>query len=44
MALAPALSRGDMLCQRATAHTLAALFGGITVFKVPAFQRVVPIR
>lgn len=40
MALVPALSRGDMLCQRATAHTLAALFGGITVFKVPAFQRV----
>ncbi|WP_431470131.1 DUF262 domain-containing protein [Sphingosinithalassobacter sp. LHW66-3] len=40
MALAPVLSRGDMLCQRATAHTLAALFGGITVFKVPAFQRV----
>ena len=40
MALSPALSRGDMLCQRATAHTLAALFGGITVFKVPPFQRV----
>ena len=29
-----------MLCERATGTTVAALFGGLAIFSVPAFQRV----
>lgn len=29
----------DLLCQRATPTTVSALFGGMTLFRVPAYQR-----